>query len=675
MCRPNFATAHESRWRPSASRSRRRWRASSRTSCTAARTGSNLDLDIYRRLNDNAAADELEPLATQAVLALSDGLWARPEEVFWDDHHLAPYGHRLDAATWDQWRPLLNRLGVRSEPDSRDAMRVLRFVSTDHAAARVDEATEHLVLRCWQILESALASSELQPAAIRSELGNVSSVIDAASFLARPPEIFVNDSPELARRFANDLGSAIVTRPRGAWNALHAAGVRGLREWSLPKVRHSGEATCFSVLARHIREREPQIARVFEDAAGSADLGAAFQSLRSLVAFRAADLEAQWIFKPDPHVRTSWSPVLAIYDRSAHQVFIGGELEGEIWIDIARELAAAIAPDGGSLGLLKDVLAAEDPADADSMLDRLDVPRLTGEVPDTGGDEIVGPGGHDADVDEPAPDEHDEHDEHEQDADDALGSDVTPEDDESDETTLPPEDATSGDSGGTGGTTGDSSDANGDGTGGGSGASSTGSRGGGVAPGSEDRGARRPGRSQRAAEPSEWWYVIVSGRSDPSEDRDLGRDEQERAVRRSEIDKAGIAAVCRHERQAGRVPEVMPPNHPGYDIASREEGGGAVRLIEVKSLAGSWGDGGFPRLTTTQFDHARESDAAWLYVVEHSESVEPRSRGSPTRPARSTDSCSTPAGASEANSLPSWARCRRPCAAWRRGTGGRCARS
>ena len=628
-------------------------------------------LDIYRRLNDNAADDALEPLATQAVLALSDGLWARPDEVFWEDHHLAPYAHRLDAAAWDQWRPLLNRLGVRSQPDHRDALRVLRSVSADHAGIRVDEAIEHLVLRSWQILESALASSELQPTAIRSGLGNVASVIDAAHILARPPEVFVNDSPELARRFAHDLGNAIVTRPRGAWNALRAAGVRGLREWSLPQVRHAGEATRFSVLTRHIRDREPQIARVFEDAAGSADLAAAFVSLRSLVTFKATDLEAQWIFKPDPRVRTPWSRVLAVYDRSGHRLVVGGELEGDIWIDVARELAGAIAPDGGSLGLLKDVLAADDPADADLMLDRLDVPRLTGEVPDAGIDEIVGPGGHD----EPAPDQRDG------DVDDVVGAETAPDaNGSSDAATTDAsqggqsENGTMEDSGGTGGTAGGAGEATGDRTAGGASGGSTGSRGSGGASGSAGR-AGRVERSRREAEPSERWYVIVSGRSDPSEDRDLGRDEQERAARRSKIDKAGIAAVCRHERQAGRVPEVMPPNHPGYDIASRDEEGGAVRLIEVKSLAGSWGDGGFPRLTPTQFDHARENDDAWLYVVERAESTGPAI----TRihdPADKVDRfVFDPGWRVQANRTTNWGRFRRRCAAWRRGTGGRCARS
>ena len=68
----------------------------------------------------------------------------------------------------------------------------------------------------------------------------------------------------------------------------------------------------------------------------------------------------------------------------------------------------------------------------------------------------------------------------------------------------------------------------------------------------------------------------------------------------------------------------MPPNNPGYDVASRGVEGVARRLIEVKSLAGTWGDGGFPRMTATQFHHADEQrDVAWLYVVENAESSDP----------------------------------------------------
>lgn len=593
--------------------------------------------DVYRTLNDNSEEDDqLARLRAGRVLFLSDGVWATAREVFWEDHHLGPYGHRLDPAAWQEWHPLLNKLGVRTRPDYTDAVRVLRIIGGEHDGSVLDQDAIHLTLRCWQSIEAALATSALDDAAVRSNLGNAACVVDSANTLARPPEVFVDDSPDLARRFAPHLGSAVIARPRGAWNALRAAGVRGLREWSLARITHDGEPARFSVLTRHLSEREPQIARVIEDGAGSSELETAIARMRDLATFKAADLKVSWVFRADPRVRTQPAATGAVYDGQTHRLYIGGDLDGGMWIDIARELSAAIAPDAGSLGLLKDVLAADDPKDADEILDRLNVPRLTGEIPEAAADDIVGSGADQDERDGAAPHEPEEGiDETEAGDEETASAAETPDDeaaglalgdsqgepelddDAGSDGSVPP----SGLDGSTSGLTkigGTGAGATGGGSGAGGGRGGSGGLGSGTERG--PRSPRRPGET----EPSEWWYVIVSGKSSPSEDRDLGRDEHERARRRQQIDGAGIEAVCRHERRADRDPEVKPHNHPGYDIASRDQTGAVVRLIEVKSLAGSWGDGGFPRVTPTQFDQAREhSDLAWLYVVEHAESPEP----------------------------------------------------
>ena len=85
-----------------------------------------------------------------------------------------------------------------------------------------------------------------------------------------------------------------------------------------------------------------------------------------------------------------------------------------------------------------------------------------------------------------------------------------------------------------------------------------------------------------------------------------------------------MAAVERYERSAGRYPEAQPLNNPGFDIDSCNAAGETLRLIEVKSLAGDWGPGGFPKLTPTQWEMALdERERYWLYVVEHAESDAP----------------------------------------------------
>ena len=81
-------------------------------------------------------------------------------------------------------------------------------------------------------------------------------------------------------------------------------------------------------------------------------------------------------------------------------------------------------------------------------------------------------------------------------------------------------------------------------------------------------------------------------------------------------DEGAMTAAVRYELAAGRRPDVMPHNHPGFDIKSRNSAGDLERLIEVKGIAGSW-DGSAVRLSGTQFDHAAEhADTYWVYVVE-----------------------------------------------------------
>jgi hypothetical protein len=81
-------------------------------------------------------------------------------------------------------------------------------------------------------------------------------------------------------------------------------------------------------------------------------------------------------------------------------------------------------------------------------------------------------------------------------------------------------------------------------------------------------------------------------------------------------DEGAMLAAVRYEVAAGRLPDVMPHNHPGFDIKSRNAAGELERLIEVKGIAGSW-DGSAVRLSGVQFDHAAEhADTYWVYVVE-----------------------------------------------------------
>ncbi|NJN76188.1 MAG: DUF3883 domain-containing protein [Synechococcaceae cyanobacterium RL_1_2] len=66
------------------------------------------------------------------------------------------------------------------------------------------------------------------------------------------------------------------------------------------------------------------------------------------------------------------------------------------------------------------------------------------------------------------------------------------------------------------------------------------------------------------------------------------------------------------------------PNHPGYDVESKNRQTGEIRYIEIKSLKGDWGKRGVC-VTRTQFEKGDEHSLNfWLYVVERATSDNPK---------------------------------------------------
>jgi len=105
----------------------------------------------------------------------------------------------------------------------------------------------------------------------------------------------------------------------------------------------------------------------------------------------------------------------------------------------------------------------------------------------------------------------------------------------------------------------------------------------------------------------------------PARPADATDREHREVQRREDLEEAAINRVVEHERRGGRSPKVMPANHPGCDIESRNPDGEVLRYIEVKAVSGEWGSLG-AEVTRTQFERAGElGERYWLYVVERAQ--------------------------------------------------------
>lgn len=93
---------------------------------------------------------------------------------------------------------------------------------------------------------------------------------------------------------------------------------------------------------------------------------------------------------------------------------------------------------------------------------------------------------------------------------------------------------------------------------------------------------------------------------------DEASDEQAR-----QTEDQALQLIMAEERVAGRDPERLPKDHPGYNIRSKDRAtGDIVRLIEVKGTQRDWREHPV-RMTVTQLQASLQHPGQyWLYIVE-----------------------------------------------------------
>ena len=111
--------------------------------------------------------------------------------------------------------------------------------------------------------------------------------------------------------------------------------------------------------------------------------------------------------------------------------------------------------------------------------------------------------------------------------------------------------------------------------------------------------------------------TYVRGTGEADEHEAFTHDGRER---RMEVGEAAVRRVLEYESERGRRATEMGHWNEGYDIESfGADTDDVSRYIEVKGLAGQWGDTGVP-LSRSQFKFGlQHPNLFWLYVVEYAE--------------------------------------------------------
>ncbi|MEU3168544.1 DUF3883 domain-containing protein [Streptosporangium sp. NPDC006930] len=536
---------------------------------------SEMNPDVYRVLSNNADHQAVKQLRGTPCVYVGRGRFVVPETAFWQQSPFGRWGTTIPEI-WLPYKPFFDVVGVKHEPGPTEIAAVLRSILHEYGTDQVDQDGAEAIHGCWsrlsELLEHAEASSVL------SALGRMRSTLDPRGLLARPDQLFFEDSRALHKRFPR-LAHNVIPRVHGIWPALAEAGVRRVEELIKAKLVDV-DTRVDAELPSRIAGRLSALRRVFDDEQ-------VLDELQELTILRAARLRVSYraeLFGYPHEIDPEDADAIYLPDED-YLVYADGASDRAL----ARELARAIAPDDdpGPLAMrLEPILSATSPQEAHRALDDFGIAKLDtteheaswSPTADVGDDAI----GAEDFVDDALTDA---------DAKDNVGGSSYGEAVESEGDEAPDEKE------------------NRRGTGMGGGGSGGGGR------GTGERRRKGGGSDTRTGRQTRLRSYVVETDEDEG-DRGAVGDE---APDLSPIDMAGVARVLEYERNCGRGPHEMAHSNAGFDVESYDKRGDLVRRIEIKSTGGQWSIAGV-MLSRRQHQQAvKDGDLFWLYVVENAQ--------------------------------------------------------
>jgi hypothetical protein len=350
--------------------------------------GAKLNAETYtfleRRVEEGEDIAEIARLRGRKVVQVDEGEFVAPADLFWSEHGLDPYRRRLATDPFSRWRRLLDEIGVKDVPDHEDAFAVMTEIARRQPddVPLADDCDERRALqRCWQILELALAEGGVTGGEVRQHIGQRRVVINGASLLDLPRRVFVEDQPGLRDLFGAAIGQSCIARPRGAWAALRAAGVRGLRQAARAELVSEAPAGNDDELRARLNERREETTRILDAALDGQERADAIVWLQALAFGSSADLRVRWRLRlVNEELVSGEHEAGAVYVPHDRVIYVR-RARGEVasWAAVAREIAAVICVTSDPTHIasqLKEVLAAASSAAAAAELDELGIPRL-----------------------------------------------------------------------------------------------------------------------------------------------------------------------------------------------------------------------------------------------------------------------------------------------------------
>ena len=560
--------------------------------CSEKKISANQAIYTFLSDKDNPKDPHISLLIGQPCLyiAFNNGKesYFKPDQVFWEYHPYGKFRFRL-GPEFGKFKPLFDRLGVKSRPDAQDTINVLQEISESIYAisakpidSESDNDIEQVVIACWQLLSEFLDENQVTPEKLKTALKNKKTILNANKVLEMPERLFFEDRPGWGDNF-DLVKNNLIQRINGAWPAMEASGVQRISKAITTEIHECTNTRIESELGERLSTRFSLIQRVLEMHTTKGIKGFELTALEN-IKFESAEkisiVRKFHGFGSDPTDNGKILETEAICLKNT--LYFRKEEQEFPWLDISREITYVLYPNGdlNSLGMeIKEILSSTSEEVANRNLDRLGYPRLKiVEKPDANDGIETTPGG------QPTGE-----------TGDSTG-----------------ETAAGSETGSTAGTEG------GNGSGTGSGNGSGGRSGGGTGTGSGTgvgKGTGTGAGSETNLPPRKTSHLISYVYSE-DDLRNEKPETGENTRRKIELGNLGVARVMAYEKSKDRTPTEMPYGNPGYDIKSVDSNG-SIRYIEVKALTNQWDSQSPAQLTRTEFEFGKEMKSSyWLYVVE-----------------------------------------------------------
>ena len=332
---------------------------------------------IYERLSkESISLGDLRRLKDSACLWAEDR-YVRPEDVCFGPHQFGRFRVQLDSEV-GRYRRLLEELGVREQPDSDDAIKVLKDLDRCSEGHILSPNDRKVANRCWIMLSQAIDSDGLSRATLKRELEHYRCIPNNNYVLYYPSQICFADRPELVEKFRDYIGVQSIDRPEKAWVAMEASGVQRVSQVIRGDVSEALNGQEDKSTVNRVTDRSRLMGTILEAASITFISGEYLSMLETLQFLRVDEVKVRWILEAFDLKRASGPAAVPAHWDDSEQViyFTHQPSNSRPWSAISRELALAFGFGENIASVspgLKIVLEASSYRDAEEELANLGI--------------------------------------------------------------------------------------------------------------------------------------------------------------------------------------------------------------------------------------------------------------------------------------------------------------